>query len=217
MADVAGVLHVATVDREGGQTLLVVRRQRRREIDRAGPLGAVEAPDRLRPQRIHVDGLAAVAPARRHRHRRADVGAGELGFAGGGFRHAGDRGVGDHALHRFAARVAQLGRQQRRGAARHRHRLLFQRFAHATAPAINDRPHADPRQGTRHVLDLPLYLSRFHPVRGALRSGLVAPDALRLIIALRAAHRALLRVSTLLCTIGGAQGGGCFARTIRRS
>ena len=90
MADVAGVLHVAAVDREGGQTLLVVRRQRRREIDRAGPLGAVEAPDRLRPQRVHVDGLAAVAPARRHRHRRADVRAGELGFAGGGFRHAGD-------------------------------------------------------------------------------------------------------------------------------
>jgi hypothetical protein len=30
-------------------------------------------------------------------------------------------------------------------------------------------------------------LSRFHPARGALRSGLVAPEAVRLIVALRAA------------------------------
>jgi hypothetical protein len=40
-----------------------VGRQRRGQIDRAGALGAVKAPDGLRAQRIHIDGFAAVAPA----------------------------------------------------------------------------------------------------------------------------------------------------------
>ncbi len=44
---VADVLHVAPVDAEGRQALLVVGGQHRREVDGAGALGAVEAPDRL--------------------------------------------------------------------------------------------------------------------------------------------------------------------------
>ncbi len=61
---VAGVLHVAPVDAEGGQALLVVAGQHGRQVDRAGPLGAVEAPHRLGDQRVHVHRFASRSTSR---------------------------------------------------------------------------------------------------------------------------------------------------------
>ena len=68
---VAGILHVAPVDAEGGQALLAVAGEHCREIDGARALGAVEAPDRLGHERVHVHRLGAVAPAGRDGERDA--------------------------------------------------------------------------------------------------------------------------------------------------
>ena len=140
---IAGVLHVTAVDRESRQALLVVRGERGGQIDGARTLGAVEAPDRLRTQRVHVDRFAAVAPARRDGDRQADVGDLELVFARGRFGHAADAGIGDHALDRLAGGVAQILLQELGRANGHVHRLLFERLAHAQATVVDGRADAD--------------------------------------------------------------------------
>ena len=97
---VAAVLHVAAVNAESRQSLLRVAGQHGGEINRAGPLGAVETPHGLGNDRVHVHRLAAVTPARRHGQRQADAFAREFFRAGGGLGHAADAGVGDDALRR---------------------------------------------------------------------------------------------------------------------
>jgi len=57
------ILHIAPVDAESGQALLVVVGQNRSQVDCAWAFSAVEAPDGLGCQRVHIHGLRAVAPA----------------------------------------------------------------------------------------------------------------------------------------------------------
>jgi hypothetical protein len=77
------------------------------EIDRAGPLGAVEAPNGLGHRWVHVHGLAAVTPAWRHRQRQPGAFAREFFRARGGLGHSADAGVGNDAFHPLAVGMAQ--------------------------------------------------------------------------------------------------------------
>ena len=70
---VARVLDVAAVDPEGRQALLRVGGEDGREVHGARSLRAVEAPDRLGRERVHVHRLGPVAPARRDGDRHADA------------------------------------------------------------------------------------------------------------------------------------------------
>ncbi len=137
------VLHVAAVDAEGGQALLGVAGQCRRQVHRPGALGAVEAPHRLGHDGIRVHHLGAVAPAGRDREADRDPFTLELLRAGGGLRHGADAGVGDDAFHGHSIRVPQLAREERCRRLGHGHHLLLQRLAHPFAPAVDDRTDPD--------------------------------------------------------------------------
>ena len=121
-----GVLDVVTVNAERGQALLGMRGEHGGQIDGAGTFRAVEAPDRLDGMRIHVHGLGTIAPAGGHGERDSDIFEVEFIGAGRGFRHAADRGVGDHALDRSPVRITQIFGDQIRGGFRHVHGLNFQ-------------------------------------------------------------------------------------------
>ena len=57
--------------------------------------------------------------------------------------HAADARVGDDALHRRAAGVAEVLGNQLGHRLGHAHRLVFQRLADALAAAVDGRPDAD--------------------------------------------------------------------------
>ena len=135
---VVEVLHVASVDAEGGQPLLVVARKRRGEVDGSRTLRAVEAPDGLGHERVHVDGLGAVAPAGGHREDRPDARIAELFGRGGSLGHAADGRIGQDALDGGAVLVAQRIVIELRDAARHGHGHLLERFADSVAAAVDD-------------------------------------------------------------------------------
>ena len=147
------VLHVAAVDAESGQAFLVVSGQHGGEINGAGPLGSVESPNGLGRQRIHVHRFGAVAPAGRDGQRHADAFAGELLGGAGGFGHAADARVGDHAFDRGAAGVADRFGDQLGDALGHPHRLAFERFANAPAPAVNCGPDANLGKRSNKTID----------------------------------------------------------------
>ena len=134
-----------SVDGERRDPFLAMGRQRRGQIDRPRTFGAVKAPDGLRAQRIHVDGFAAVAPAGGDGDGDADVLAAEFLFTGGRLGHAGDAGIGNHALHPGAAGVAQFLADKRGGGFRHVHGLRFQRLADPHATTIDYRTNTDLR------------------------------------------------------------------------
>jgi hypothetical protein len=154
---VAAVLDVAAVDAERGQALLGVAGQHGRQVHRTRALGAVEAPDRLRAQGVHVHGLAAVAPAGGDGEGQAHVLAGKLVGAGGGLGDAADAGVGDHALDGSAGGVAQRGADQLGRGLGQGHGLLFERLAHAAQAAVDGGADTDPRQVVEHVGTLHAY------------------------------------------------------------
>ena len=137
------VLHVVAVDAEGGQALLRVRGEDGGEVHRARPLRAVEPPNGLDRMRVHVHGLADVAPARGDRDRDGDAFADELLSTGGGFGHAADGGIGDDTLDGGAVRVAEPAGQEGGDTARHAHGLVFQGFADAVHAAVDGRADAD--------------------------------------------------------------------------
>ena len=139
---VARVLHVMAVEGEGGEPLLVVPGQGRGQVHRARPLRAVEAPDRLRAQGVHVQRLRAVAPAGRHRHGEPHVFPRKLRLALRSLRNAADGRIRDHALHRQTARVLELGFDQRGHGLGHAHGLGLQPLADALAPAVDRRADA---------------------------------------------------------------------------
>ena len=132
------VLHVPAVDAKSGQSLLGIAREGGGEVDRARPLGAIEAPDRFGQQRIRVHDLRAVAPAGRDREAHAHALALELLGAGRGFRDAADAGVRDDAFHRQSVRVAEFLREQVSSGLGHRHHLLFEGLPDPLAASIND-------------------------------------------------------------------------------
>ena len=161
-AAVVRVLHVMAVDGEGGQALLVVRRQRRGQVHRAGALGAVEAPDGLGAQGIHVDGLAAVAPAGGDGDGQAHVLARELGVAVRRLGKAADGGVRDHALHGQAAGVLEFLADQLGNRRRHRHRLILQPLADAISAAVDGGTDADSGQIAVQLVFRRVLLECFH-------------------------------------------------------
>jgi hypothetical protein len=155
---VAAVLDVAAVDAERGQAFLGVAGQHGREVHRTRALGAVEAPDRLRAQGVHVHGLAAVAPAGRDGERVTPTfSRRKLVSAGGGLGDAADAGVGDHALDGSAGGVAQRGADQLGRGLGQGHGLLFERLAHAAQAAVDGGADTDPRQVVEHVGTLHAY------------------------------------------------------------
>ncbi len=145
---VGGILNVASVNSERRQPFLRMSGQNRRQIHRAGALGAVETPDRFQGHRVHVHRFGTVTPTGGNGQRGADVFAGELVGAGGGFGHAPDGGAGDHAPDRRTVQIAELAADQFGGGFGHVHGLDFQRFAHAAAAAVNGGANTDCRHGT---------------------------------------------------------------------
>ena len=140
------------VDGEGGQSLLGIGGQHCRQIYRAGALGAIEAPDGLNGEGVHVEGFHAVAPAGGHGQGGSHVLGGEGLLAFGRFRAAADgAGRNDH-LYGSAVRVLQ-GFDQSLGGIGHAHGLVFQTFADAAPAAVDDRTNADFR--VHHVSFLP--------------------------------------------------------------
>ncbi|OQA40314.1 MAG: hypothetical protein BWY50_02036 [Spirochaetes bacterium ADurb.Bin315] len=140
------VLNIPAVDAEGGEAFLGVGGKNRRKVHRAGAFGAVEAPDRLDRQRIHVEGLRSVAPARGNGQGYSDPFLFELLGAIGALAHSADRGVGDDALHLFTVRVAKIVADELRCGLGHIHRLLFQRLANAPLAPVDDRTDSDLRK-----------------------------------------------------------------------
>ena len=124
---VGAILDIAPVNPESWQSLLRVAGQHGGEIDRAGPLGAVEPPNRLGHRCIHVHGFAAVAPARRHGQRQPGAFAREFFRARGGLAV----GMAQPFANEFHNGLGEV------------HRLRFQRFADAAAPSVNGRADAD--------------------------------------------------------------------------
>ena len=103
-------------------------------------------------QRVHVHRLGAVAPAGRHGERDAHAFAGELLGGAGGLGHAADAGVGDHALDRQPVGWRRFCADELGDGLGHAHRLPFERFAHALAPAVDGRTDADFRQLTHQAV-----------------------------------------------------------------
>ena len=144
---VVRVLNLVAVNAEGRQALLGVGGENGGQIDRAGTLRAVEAPDRLDGVRIGVHGLGAVAPAGRHGEGDVHAGFAELVGTGGGFAHAPDGGVRDDDLDGFAVGVAEVLLEELRRGFRHVHGLILKGFAYlqGAAPSVDGGADADDR------------------------------------------------------------------------
>ena len=134
---VVQVLHVVSVDAEGGQSLLCVGSQYGSQIDGTRALRSVEAPYGLRIVGVHVHGLRAVAPARGDGDGRADALALELLGAGGALGNAANGRIGNHALNDASVAIAQVALNQVLYCLCQVHGLLFKTLADATLTTIN--------------------------------------------------------------------------------
>jgi len=123
------VLNVVAVNAEGGKTLLGVGSENGRQVNSAGTLGAVEAPNALDGLRIHVHGLRAVAPAGCDGEGDVDAVLLELFGAGGSLGNAADGGVCDYDLNRIAVGILKVFLKQLLGGLCHCHGLVFEAFA----------------------------------------------------------------------------------------
>jgi hypothetical protein len=110
---VGRILDIVPVDAECRQALLRMGREDRREVHRARSLRAVEAPDRLRRERIHVHRLGPIAPAGGHRDGDADAFVPEELSRLRRLGDATDAVRSDDALDGRTVRIAQLGTEQR--------------------------------------------------------------------------------------------------------
>ena len=93
---------------ESRQALLGVCGEHGSKVHSTRTFGSVESPNSLRPMRIHVHGLGAIAPARSDGDGRTDALALEFFGTGSTLANATDSGVGDNALNRRAVAVAQV-------------------------------------------------------------------------------------------------------------
>ena len=161
------VLHVMAVNAESRQALLRMRGQNGGQIYRAGALGGVQTPDGLDRAAVEIHRFAAIAPAGRYTQGDVYALAAELVGAGGAFRHAANRRIGDDYLHRFAVGVAQVFFIELLGGERHAHRLIFQAFANLqrSPAAVDNRTNADDRiltdQSAFHKEQNPPFIARF--------------------------------------------------------
>ena len=102
------VLDVVSVDAESRQALLGVCGEHGSKVYSTRALGSVESPNSLRPMRVHVHSLGAIAPARSNGDSRTDALALELLGTGSTLADAADSGVGDNALNGRTVAVAQV-------------------------------------------------------------------------------------------------------------
>ena len=140
---IRGLLYIVAVNGEGGQTLLGVGGHDGSQVYSAGTLGAVKAPHGLDGPGIHVEGLAAVAPAAGDGESCHHILGGELVGAGSGLRAAANGGVRDDALHRGTVGIAQILLDERLGAVGHSHGLLFQALPDTAPAAVNGGANAN--------------------------------------------------------------------------
>ena len=140
-----GIAHVAAVDGKRRQSALRVRGHDSRQIHRARPFGAVEAPHRFDRRGIQIHRLAAVAPARRDGQRGDDVKHGELLLRRSRLRAAADGRIGDHALDGTAVGVKAVFLDQLFGGVRHAHGLRFQTLPDPQTPPVDDGTYTDSR------------------------------------------------------------------------
>ena len=137
------VLHVVTIDAEGGQSLLGMGGEHGGQIDGSRALRAVESPYGLRIVGVHVHRLGAVAPAGGDGDRRAHALALELLGAGGTLSHAAYGGVGNDALHGRAVAVAQVALNQFFHGLGQTHGLLFKALTDTALATIDGGANAN--------------------------------------------------------------------------
>ena len=163
---VGRILDVAAVDAERRQALLRMGREDRREVHRARSLRAVETPDRLGSERIHVHRLGPIAPARGHRDGDADAFAPEELSRLRRLGDAADAVRSDDALYGRTVRITQFGTQQRCRRLRHCHRLVFERLANPSPPPVDGRPDADLRPAAQEARPAAVCLACRIPIDG---------------------------------------------------
>ncbi len=105
---ISSLLDIATVYSESWQALLCVGCENGGQINRAGALGAVEAPHGLGRVRFHIHRFGAIAPAGCHSERDSDIFSAELIGAGSGLGDAANAGIGDHAFDLLAGGMAKI-------------------------------------------------------------------------------------------------------------
>ncbi len=149
---IARILDIPAVDAESRQPLLGVPGHHSRQIDRARALGAVEAPDCLGNEWVHVHRLGPVAPTGGDSDGNADTLLRKFVSALSRLRDAADASIGDDALYRQTVGMAQVFAQQIRNCLGHCHRLVLQGLSHSLPATVNRRPNAD----LRHVSDEPV-------------------------------------------------------------
>ena len=159
------------IDGEGWQPLLGMGSQHSGQVDGAGALGAVEAPYRLDGAGVHVEGLAAVAPAAGNGQRSHHIFGLELVGTGCGFGAAADGGIGNDTLHRGAVRVTQVFFDQGLGITGHGHGLVLQTFTNAAPAAVDGGTDTD--FGIKHLALPPFSSEWFYRFR---RRGSTAPS-----------------------------------------
>ena len=100
------VLQIMAIDSEGRKPLLRMGSQHGSQIDGARPLRAVESPDPLDRQRIHIHRFRSIAPARRDGQGNIHAFSAELIRTGRCLSHPSDGGVRDHHLYRLSVGIA---------------------------------------------------------------------------------------------------------------
>ena len=133
------ILDIVAVDSESRKALLGVRGKYCRKINRSRTLRAVESPDSLRPVRIHIHSLGAVAPAGCHGDRSADSLTLEFLGAGCALSHTADRTVSDDTLHRSAVCISQIRGNEGSDIGRKGHCLFLKTFTYTALTAIYGR------------------------------------------------------------------------------
>lgn len=131
------------VDGLDAHAFLGVAGQNSGQIDRAGALGAVEAPDGFRSVGIHIHRFRSVAPARCHGEGDADIGEFEFFRAIRSLPDSADAGIRDDALHGGSIRIAEFRGEQLRHGPGLGQGALFGRLADAAEATIDGGTNAD--------------------------------------------------------------------------
>ena len=135
---VAKVLHIVTVDAEGGKSFLGMGGQHGCQINGTGALRTIESPYSLGVVGIHVHRLRTIAPARGHGDGAAHTLALELICTGGRLGHPADGGVGNDTFHSTAVAIVQVAADQVGHSMGQVHGLLFQTLADTALTTIDD-------------------------------------------------------------------------------
>ena len=158
---VVGILHVVSVDAEGGKAFLGVGGQHGSQVYGAGTLRSVEAPHGLDGVRVHIHGFRSVAPAGGYRDGDGYAFPGKFFRAGGGFRHTADGGVCQDAFYGGSVGIAELFFYEFSHGPGHSHRLVFQGFADAVHSSVNGGTDANLGVRDNHMVSWLVNLTGF--------------------------------------------------------